>query len=99
VITEQDLEMILAEVRQTRKAIAEAVQQIVQQESEINELRLLLEQKGLLRAEELGAAGIQRGQQLKGSLARCSSEDSGGQPARRLTNQSKRRPYLCRPGM
>jgi hypothetical protein len=97
-MSKQDLEVILSELRQARKAIAEAVQQIIQQESEIKALRLLLESKGLVSAEELAAAGVQS-HEFQEFLSRPASEGSGRQSGALLTAQNKRRPYLCRPGL
>lgn len=98
-MTEQEFEIILSELRHLRKAIAGAVQQIVHQESEINALRHLLEERGLASAEELAAASFQCRQELDGLLAGPLNDGSDAQPATLVANQSKRRPYLCRPGL
>jgi len=98
-MTDQEFEVILSEVKQMRKAIAGAVQQIVHQESEINALRLLLEERGLASADEIAAASHECRQELNRSLAESSNDGSLGRSATLLAKQGKRKPYLCRPGM
>jgi hypothetical protein len=55
-MSEEEFAIILAEIKQLRHGIAEAVKQIVHQEGEIEALQCLIEQKGLATADELRVA-------------------------------------------
>ena len=96
-MTEQEFEVILCEFRNVRRAIAEAVQQIVHQESEINALRSLLEERGLASAEELHDASLRSGREMQ-VLLDNSAADGVPPSTTILSKRNKRMPYICRPG-
>ena len=63
-MSDEEFEVILAELRQLRKAIADSVCEIVHQESEIQALHWLLQHKGITTDEELEAASEEGARQV-----------------------------------
>ena len=96
-MTEQEFEVILHELKHVRRAISEAVQQIVHQETEINALRLLLEERGVASADELADASVRSGRELQVLLGDTTAE-SVTPSTTILSKRNRRMPYICRPG-
>jgi hypothetical protein len=63
-MSDEEFEVILAELRQLRKAIADSVDEIVHQESEIQALHWLLQRKGVATEEELDTASEEGARQV-----------------------------------
>lgn len=63
-MSDEEFEVILAELRQLRKAITDSVGQIVYQESEIQALRWLLQHKRIATEEELDTASEEGARQV-----------------------------------
>ena len=78
-MSDQEFEVILAELRQLRKAISDSVGEIVNQQSEIHALRWLLQSKGIATAQELESAKIEGVRQVNQILSQPSFEDSDAQ--------------------
>jgi hypothetical protein len=95
-MTEEEFEIILAEVRQLRRAIAGTVHQIVHQQGEIQALRWVLEHKGLATAEELDVASDEGAWQLRQTLDKPESGDPEDTPSRFSIVQGRPKASLCR---
>lgn len=86
-MSDEELEVILAELRQVRQAIKDAVAEIVEQESEIQALHWLLRHKGIVTQEELAAAGEEGARRVDSMLQPTVTNIDSGRRA-----QSKRVP-------
>jgi hypothetical protein len=84
-MSEEEFAIILAEIKQLRNGIAEAVKQIVHQEGEIEALQCLIEQKGLATADELSVAG-DKGARLIHAFLQESDDDSSRTPSHPVQN-------------
>jgi hypothetical protein len=67
-MSDEEFEVILAELKQLRQAITDAVCEIVHQESEIQALHWLLQHKGIATAEELDNASEEGARQVDSLL-------------------------------
>ncbi len=63
-MSDEEFEVILAELRQLRKAITDSVAEIVHQESEIQALHWLLQHKRIATEEELETASEEGARQV-----------------------------------
>ena len=63
-MSDEEFEVILAELKQLRKAITDSVNEIVHQESEIQALRWLLQHKRIATEEELDTASEEGARQV-----------------------------------
>jgi hypothetical protein len=95
-MTDEEFAVILTELKQLRKGIADAIGEIVHQQGEIQALRWILERKGMATADELDEASAEGARQLNHFLDQSKSAD-GNVPRPRLPPEhDRRKPYLCR---
>lgn len=94
-MSDEEFEVILAELRQIRKAITEAVNEIVHQEGEIQALHWLLQHKGITTVEELDDAR-KEGTRLVGQFLLQAESGSLNKSPRALSGQARSK--LCHRG-
>ncbi len=87
---------MLAEFRQLRKGVAEAVRQIVKHEGEINALQSVIQYKGLATGQELDAAIVESTQQLRQILDGPDTGDSDERSRRLSQKQGSATNSACR---
>lgn len=73
-MSDEEFEIILAELRQLRRALTESVAEIVHQQSEIRALHWLLEQKGIATAQELESAKVEGAREVTLILSQNATE-------------------------
>lgn len=97
-MSEEEFEVILAELRQLRKAFSESVGEIVHQQTEIRALQWLLQSKGVATALELEDAKVEGARQVNQILAQNFIDDSGTpvRPAREGGNAFSHRGHRRR---
>lgn len=74
-ITDEQLQVVIAELQRLAEGFAVAVQQIVQQEAAINALQTIIEQHGLATPEELDTARGEALQRLTASAEGLDPDD------------------------
>jgi hypothetical protein len=95
-MTDEEFAVILTELKQLRKGIADAIGEIVHQQGEIQALRWILERKGMATADELDEASAEGARQLNHYLEQSKTADNNAPRPRLPPEPSRRKPYLCR---
>jgi hypothetical protein len=95
-MTDEEFGVILAELKQLRKGIADAIGEIVHHQGEIQALRWILERKGMATADELDEASAEGARQLNHFLDQSKAADTNVTRPRLPPEQGQRKPYLCR---
>ena len=75
-MSDEEFEVILAELRQLRRAVTDSVAEIVHQQTEIRALHWLLEQKGIATAQELENAKVEGAREVSQILSQSAAEGS-----------------------